>query len=87
MAKIRYELRQVEAWRDMEGWYYNNTFRITDYAVSVNANHKRAFLRAMNKSGFVCKRGSCRVEYDGTVFELVNRKTGEPLMYAMPVNF
>lgn len=85
--KYKYELRQVDAWHDGEGWYYNDSFHIDEFAVSDTANEKRAFLRAMHKNGIVARRGMTRVEYDGSVFELVNRKTGEPLMCAVPVNF
>lgn len=85
MMKYKYELRQVEAWRDGESWSYNNSFHIADYAVSESADGKRAFLRAMHKNGFVCKRGMTRVETDGSMFELVNRKDGEPLMAAIPM--
>ena len=83
--KYKYDLRQVDAWNSEEGWNYNETFHIDDIEIG-EGDEKRAFSRAFKKHGIVCKRGMCRWEnIDGSIFELVNRKTQEPLIVVVPM--
>ena len=84
--KFEYEIRQIEAWADLEGWTWNSSYHIGDFSTSAE-NHKRAFLNALHNLGIVCKRGKCKVEFDGSIYELVDRKTLEPLFAAIPLNF
>ena len=84
--KYKYELRQIDAWADCDGWIYNQTWKLAEYETAAK-DHKTAFLRALHKIGVSCKRGKCRVETDGSIYELVDRKTLEPLFCAVPVNF
>lgn len=85
--KYKYELRQIEAWREDEfSWYYNETWKLAEFETAAK-EHKTAFLRALHKIGVSCKRGKCKVVSDGSIYELIDRKTLEPLFCAVPVNF
>ena len=50
-------------------------------------DNQAVVLHALKKHGIVCKRGKCKVEYQGDIYELQDRKTGEPLFAAIPTNF
>lgn len=84
--KYKYDLRQVEAWADIEGWTYNQTWKLAEFETAAK-EHKTAFLRALHKIGVSCKRGKCKVVSDGSIYELIDRKTLEPLFCAVPLNF
>ena len=83
MEKCSYEIRQIDAWNDGEGWTWNESIKIGEFQTAA-ADHKKAFLNALKKQGIVFKRGKTRVEYDGDIYELQDRKTGEPLIAAIP---
>lgn len=82
--KFKYELRKVDAWKEEDGfWYWNSSLHYSEFSTA--ADNKRAFLYALHKEGIYCKRGKCRVVEDGEIFELQDRKTGEPLFAAIPL--
>jgi hypothetical protein len=84
--KFEYEIRQIEAWADIDSlWTWNDSYHIGNFSTRAE-NHKRAFLNALHNLGIVCKRGKCKVEFDGSIYELVDRKTLEPLFAAVPLN-
>ena len=83
--KFEYEIRQIEAWTDADGWYWNNSFNLGTFSTRAE-NHKRAFLNALHNLGIVCKRGKCKVCDYGDTMELQDRKTDEPLFAAIPMN-
>lgn len=83
MKKYSYEIRQVDGWHDGEGWFYNETWKLCDIS-SVANDEKRLFLRALRRHGISFKRGAVRVDYDGSIYEIVNRKTAEPLFCMIP---
>ena len=83
MDKCKYEIRQIDAWGSEEGWTWNNSIKLGEFTTAAE-DHKRAFLNALKRLGITCKRGSCKVECDGDIYELQNRKTGEPLIAAIP---
>lgn len=84
--KYKYEIRQIEAWADIDGWTWNNSFNLGTFSTRA-ADHKRAFLNALHNLGIVCKRGKCKVYDYGDIMELQDRKTSEPLFAAVPLNF
>jgi hypothetical protein len=51
---------------------------------SASKDEKRLFMRALRRHGISFKRGAVRVDYDGSVYEIVNRKTLEPLFCMIP---
>lgn len=83
MEKYSYEVRQVDAWQDVEGWAYNQTFHICN--VSSNArNEKRMFSRVLKRNGITFKKNRTLIDYDGSVYEVIDRKTKEPLFCMIP---
>ena len=63
---MKYEIRQIDAWSSGESWTWNESYKIGEFKTSA-ADHKRAFLNALRKIGIVCKRGKCKVEFDGDI--------------------
>lgn len=80
---VTYDVREVWALPYEDGWYYNETFHISTFKTRAQ-DEARAFRRALNRMGIVFIKGRTRTEYDGDVFEIVDRKTGEPLFCAVP---
>lgn len=84
--KARYEIRQIDAWgNEEEGYTWNESIKIGEFTTAA-ADHKNAFLRALRKMGIVCQRGKCKVDFDGDIYELTERKSGMPIMAAIPMN-
>ena len=86
---MTFEVRQVDAWAKPEGgWSWNESCRLLDFKTEAK-DVKRAFLRALlralrrNGIGFF-HRGRWRVDYDGDVYEVCERKGGRPLFAAIP---
>lgn len=83
-TKTEYEIRQIDAWREEDGsWTWNTSYSLGCYE-AIGADHKRSFLRALHRLGIMCKRGACRVDFDGDVYELVERTSGMPMFAAIP---
>lgn len=81
MKKQNYEIREYEAWDDGEFWTVNQSWEVCRFS-SAAKDEWRLFRRELKKRGIQFKRGVTEVCYDGSVFEIVNRKTQEPY-YAM----
>lgn len=77
-----YELQQVDALAYDDGWTYNETWYLTTFTTAGDVS--RAMRRALARLGVTFYRGRTRTEYDGSVYEIVDRKTGEPLFVAIP---
>lgn len=78
-----YELRQVDALADPDGgWTYNTTYHLDTFTTAGDV--PRAMRRALARLGVTFYRGRTATEYDGDVFEIVDRATREPLFCAIP---
>lgn len=77
------EVREVEAWAYDDGWTYNQTWLVGVFKTSAK-NISRAFTRYLKKQGIVFKKNRTLVWYDGDCYEIVDRKTKEPLFVAIP---
>ena len=81
---MTFEVRQIDAWAEPEGgWSWNESYRLFDFKTEAK-DEKRAFLRALRRHGIGVYRGRCRVDYDGNVYEVRERKGGRPLFAAIP---
>ena len=78
---MKYEIRQIDAWFDGESW----SFRIGEFSTKAE-NVKRAFCRALHGLGVVFYRGRVVVVDEGDWLEIQNRKSGEPLFAAVPMD-
>ena len=81
----KFEVRQINAWFDGEGWTYNESFRIGEFSTK-SKNVKRAFCRALHGLSVVFYRGRVVVVDEGDLLEIQNRKDGEPLFVAIPMD-
>ena len=84
-AAAMYGMFQSDAWYDGEAWTYNESFRIGEFSTRAE-NVKRAFCRALHGLGVVFYRGRVVVVDDGDCLEIQNRKSGEPLFVAIPMD-
>ena len=81
---MKFEIRQIDAWFDGETWTYNESFRIGEFATNAK-NLKKAFCNALHNLGIVFNRGRVVIIDDGDTLEAQNRKDGEPLFVAIPM--
>ena len=82
---MKFEIRQIDAWCDGEAWTYNESFRIGEFSTRAE-NVKRAFYRALHGLGVVFYRVRVIVVDDGELLEIQDRKSGEPLFVAVPMD-
>lgn len=81
---MTFEVRQIDAWAEPGGgWSWNESYRLFDFKTEAR-DVKCAFLRALRRNGIGFHRGRCRVDYDGDVYEVCERKGGRPLFAATP---
>lgn len=82
--KFSYDVRQIDAWTEPAGgWTWNSSYHIG--TMETAADPRRAlpdYLR--RKHGIIFKRNRTRIEYDGSIYEIQDRKTKEPLYAAIP---
>ena len=84
MEKNSYEVRQIDAWyNDEEGWWYNDSYFIGTMQTAAG-NIGKAFRRYLNNCGIAFKQHQTETTYDGSVYEIIDRKTKEPLFAAIP---
>ena len=81
---MKFEIRQIDALFDGEAWTYNESFRIGEFSTQAK-NVKRSFCRALHGLGIVFYRGRVVVVDEGDLLEIQNRKSGEPLFVAIPM--
>ena len=78
---ISYEIRQIDALYYDDEWVYNETYRIDGFKTRAK-DEKRAFLNRLKKLGIRFTVPIRVIDcFDG--FEIINRKTGEPLFMAL----
>ena len=78
-----YEIRQVDAYQYDDQWVWNTSCQMGELKTQGDA--KRAFVRHLHKQGISFKKNRTRIEFDGDVYEITDRKTGEPLFAAIPL--
>ena len=87
MEKAKFDVRQVDSLCDIEfdflSWYWNASYYLFSFETSAK-NEKRAFTQALKKHGITFKKNRTRITFDGDVYEITDRKTGEILFAAIP---
>lgn len=81
-APQAYEIRQIDAYLYDDSWTYNTSYHLGTFTTT--GDPARAFRRALACLGITFYRGRTATEYDGDVFEIVDRATREPLFAAIP---
>lgn len=86
-----YEIREVDALPEYDdpddpeeapAWIWNTSYHLGSFTTT--GDPARAFRRALNRLGVTFYKGKTVTEYDGDVYEIVDRKTREPLFAAIP---
>ena len=81
--KVKFLIRQVEAWPEVElGWTYNNVWNV-GRIITRAKNEGKAITAYLKRKGITFYRGRTRIEFDGDNYTIVDRKTGEPLFDAV----
>ena len=80
---MKYEIRQIDSLYDGDTWTWNSSYLLTTFQTKAK-NEKRAFVNALKKYGIAFKKNRTRIEYDGDIYEITDRKTGEPLFAMIP---
>ena len=81
--KVTFDVRQVDSWFIDDSWTWNASYHLFDFSTSA-ANEKRAFVNALRQHGITFKKNRTRIEYDGSIYEIIDRKTKEILFAAIP---
>lgn len=86
MNKYQYEVREIDALHDGENWNWNTSYYMG--TMSTNAQNTRKALSNYLKQyhGITFKANRTRTQDDGSVIEIIDRKTGEPLFAAIPTH-
>ena len=90
MKKYKFEIREIDAlvedyFENMPIWYWNSSYHIGEFETSAK-NEKKAFTAALKRiAGITFKRNRTIIDYDGSVYEILDRKTKMPLYAAIPM--
>ena len=87
MNKYQYEVKQIDAWRDPDGWYWNDVYHlgILNTAAGTKQGLKKALIMFLNNAGILLNSRKISFYYDGDVLEIHERFTGEPLFAMIPL--
>ena len=81
--KYSYDVREIDAWIDPDGgWSWNSSFHIGTMETAGDA--RRALTNYLRKHGISFKLNRTIIYDDGSVIEIQDRKTKEPLYAAIP---
>lgn len=83
-AVTTYEVREIDAWLYDDCWTWNTSYVVGTFTTAAQ-DTARAFRHYLKTQGVTFRRGTTRTEYDGDVYEIVDRKTGAPLYAAVPM--
>ena len=85
MAKQKYvfDVREIDAWNSPEGWTWNCSFHMGYMATSAK-DEKRALTAYLRRvHGIRFKLNRTLIVNTGDVYEIIDRKTGEPIIGAI----
>ena len=82
--KYSYDIREIDAWIDPDGgWSWNSSFHIGTMETAAK-DEKRALSAFLKKRGICFKLNRTIIYDDGSIIEIQDRKTKEPLFAAIP---
>ena len=88
MNKYQYEVKQIDAWREPDGWYWNDVYNLgilTTAAGTKQGLKKALTMFLVNQAGILFNSRETRCEYDGDILEIQRRSNGEPLFAMIPL--
>lgn len=76
----QYKVLSIDAWRDRDGWQWNNWFNAGTVELDINSSN-RQILKAMREAGFLSDESKGRAAIVDDQYNLVitDRNTGEPV--------
>lgn len=81
--KVAYEVREIDAYLYDDTWTYNTTYHLGTFTTAGDpARALRRYLKTHH--GVTFYRGRTVTEYDGDVYEIIDRATRQPLFAAIP---
>lgn len=87
--KFSYDVRQVDAWSEPDpdaagaAWTWNESWSLGTMETAADPRRALpAYLR--RKHGIIFKKNRTRIIDDGSIYEIQDRKTQEPLFAAIP---
>lgn len=89
MRKIKFEIREIEAWAEpttdgAPAWSWNTSYNMGTMETG-SRNPARALAAWLKRNrGIVFYPARVRYYDDGEIIEIQDRKTGEPLFAAIP---
>lgn len=81
-----FEIRQLDSYLYDNEWTTNTSYQMGELKTNA-ANERKAFSCFLKKKGIVFKKNRTRIEFDGDVYTIIDRKTKEPLFIAIPMYF
>lgn len=82
--KYSYDVREIDAWSDHEsGWTWNASYHIGTMETAAE-DVRRALTAYLKRRGIVFKLNRTIIYDDGSVIEIQDRRTKEPLYAAIP---
>lgn len=88
-TKYEYDIRQIDAWvEDISDdgqpiWTWNESWHIGTLATAAQ-DHRAAFRRWVRRALYGRRLDDLAITYDGDIYELVHKDTGEPILAAIP---
>ena len=93
VKKFRYEIRQIEAWAepcedDSESvsWTWNTSYLLSTFSSKAD-NLERIFRYQLHKLGISLVTGKTKIVWGGSIYEIIDKKTGEPLFAMIPLDY
>ena len=88
-----YEVREIDGLAEYDdpddpdeppSWTWNTSYLVGTFSTAAQ-DTARAFRHYLKTQGVTFRRGITRTEFDGDVYEIVDRKTGAPRYAAIPM--
>lgn len=84
MSKYQYEVREIDAWSSPDGWTWNTSYYMGTMSTRAENVGKALSNYLKHHHGITFKANRTRTQDDGSIIEIIDRKTGEPLFAAIP---
>ena len=81
--KSKWEIRQIDSIAYDDGWTYNESWHLGEMKTSSKHLHKAFTNWLRNTRGIRFRTGTIRIEDQGDLLEIQERKSGRPLFVAI----
>lgn len=81
---MNFEIRQLDCYVYDDGWSENTSYHLGDMFTRSDDIPRALTAWLRNRLGIRFRKNRTRILYDGDCYEIVDRKTHEPLFIAIP---